>query len=74
MYSRLFLLVVKSRLSLKTYGVLHICISPAKLEEASGNMQAALQEKSSYKLFLNNTQKKIVLLGKSREKLEGKAR
>lgn len=37
-------------------------------------MQATLQEKSSYKLFLNNAQEKIVLLGKSREKLKGKAR
>lgn len=37
MYSRLFLLVVKSRLSLKTYGVLHICTSPAKPKEATGN-------------------------------------
>lgn len=37
-------------------------------------MQAALREKSSYKLFLNHAQQERILLGQSREKLEGKAR
>lgn len=37
-------------------------------------MPAALQEKSSCKFFLNQAQQDRILLGQSREKLEGKAR
>lgn len=67
MYSRLFLLVVKSRLSLKTYGVLHICTSSAELKEASESKHN--QMKSSY-----NAQPAIMQLGQNRETLEGKTK
>lgn len=72
MYSRLFLLVVKSRLSPKTYGVLHICTSSAELEEASESKCS--QMKSSCKLFLNHAQPAIMQLGQNRETLEGKTK